>query len=254
MSAGAGPRAAVLRLAGGLVIAVAWEVAGRASTSLLLPSFLETMRALAALLTGGALWRALWASNQTLIAGFAAATALGIPLGLALGRWPNPARWADPYLNLLLVVPTTALVPILLIVGGAGFAARAAVVASFAVPVIVQCARAAVRQVDPRLLDAARAFGATPAQQWRTVRLPAALPSLLVAARLGLARAVEGMVVVELLLVAVGIGGLLLDFQGRFDAPSVYAVMLVVMAEAATLTVAGRALERRLSHVAVDRD
>ena len=68
--------------------------------------------------------------------------------------------------------------------------------------------------------------------------------------RLGLARAVEGMVVVELLLVAVGLGGLLLDYQGRFDAGHVYGIVLVVIAEAALLSLAGRHLERRLSPVA----
>ena len=97
----------------------------------------------------------------------------------------------------------------------------------------------------------ARVFGATPWQEWRTVLLPAAVPGVMTGVRLGLARAIEGMVVVELLLVAVGIGRLLLDFQGRFEAASVYAVILVVMAEAVALTDMGRRLERRLSPVSI---
>ena len=72
------------------------------------------------------------------------------------------------------------------------------------------------------------------------------LPAFATGARLGLARAIDGMVVVELIMVAVGVGRLLLDFQGRFDAPAAYAVMLAVIAEAVLLTYAGRVLERRL--------
>jgi ABC-type nitrate/sulfonate/bicarbonate transport system permease component len=96
----------------------------------------------------------------------------------------------------------------------------------------------------------AKVFGATHAQEWSKVLLPGAAPGIMAGVRLGLARAIEGMVVVELLLVAVGIGRLLLDYQGRFDAPHVYAVILVVMAESALLSLAGRRLERRLSPVA----
>lgn len=236
---------AALRVTGGLLLALLWELAGRMSDSLLLPTCLDTLRALGGLVVSGTLWSALWSSNQTLIAGFALAALAGVPLGLVLGRYTTLGRWADPYLRLLLVVPTTALIPILLIVGGAGAATRAAVVMTFALPIVAQYARTAVRDVDPHLREVARVFGATPAQEWRLILWPAARPGVLLGLRLGLARAVEGMVIVELLLVAVGIGGLLLDFQGRFDAPSVYAVILVVMIEAALLTQAGRAIERR---------
>ncbi len=242
-----------LRVTGGLLLATLWEVAGRLSDSLLLPTCLDTLGALVALAASGTLWSALWSSNQTLAAGFLLAALVGVPLGLALGRWTTAGRWVDPYLRLLLVVPTTALIPILLIVGGAGAATRAAVVMIFALPIVAQYARTAVRDVDPHLREVARVFGATPAQEWRLILWPAARPGVLLGLRLGLARAVEGMVIVELLLVAVGIGGLLLDFEGRFDAPSVYAVILVVMIEAALLTQAGRAVERRFALAAPRR-
>lgn len=240
-------------MAGGLALAVIWEAAGRISDSLLLPSFTETVAALISLVAGRELWTALWISNEALITGFGAAMALGAPLGMTLGRWPALDRWIDPYIHLLLVVPTTALVPIVFMLGGPGLLTRASVVAIFALPIVMQCSRTAIRQVDPRLRDIARSFCATTAQEWRTVILPAAVPGLALGVRLGLARAVEGMVVVELLLIAVGVGGLLLDFQGRFDAPRVFAVILVVMAEAALLSHTGRRLERRFTPASTGR-
>jgi NitT/TauT family transport system permease protein len=93
----------------------------------------------------------------------------------------------------------------------------------------------------------ARAFGAGHLQLYRRVVLPAALPSVLVGLRLGLSRGISGMVAVELLLVAVGLGRLLERFQGDFDAGGVYAVVLVIVAEAVLLTGAVRQAERRLA-------
>jgi NitT/TauT family transport system permease protein len=233
-----------LRLAGGLAIALAWEVAARRSQSLLFPSCSDTLVALYSLSLSASLWTALWASNAALALGFGASLALGIPLGLALGRWMRLDRWLGPYVELLLVIPTTALVPIVFILGGLGLPARALVVCAFSLPIVAECSRTAVRQVDPRLRDMARAFCASDSQQWRKVLLPAALPGLMTGVRLGVARAVEGMVVVELLLVAVGLGRLLLAYQGRFDAAKTYAVVLVVVGEAVLLTQAGRTFQR----------
>jgi len=242
----AGPPVRALRVAGGAAFAAVWEIAARALHSLLLPSFTSTVGALVELVGSRELWHALGASNEALAAGFAATLLLGIPAGLTLGRWPRIGRWVDPYLTLLLTLPASALIPVVFIVAGLGLVSRAALVCLFSLPVVVECARDGVRQVDPRLRDMAAAFGATSRQQWRKVLLPGAVPGIMTGARLGLARAVEGMVVVEVLLVAVGIGGLLLDFQGRFEAGHVYAVVLVVMAEAVLLTALGRGIERRL--------
>ena len=239
-----------LRLAGGVLLMTLWEVAGRSSESLLLPAFSETLAALLSMASGPELWTAVLVSNEALVLGFLSALAAGIPLGLALGRWRAADQVLHPYLLLAVVLPTTALIPMIFMIGGLGLATRALVVCMFSLPVVAECARAAVRGADFRLREMARAFGATPAQEWSEILLPAAVPGIMMGVRLGLARAVEGMVVVELLLVAVGLGGLLLDYQGRFDAGHVYGVVLVVIAEATLLSLAGHHLERRLSPVA----
>ena len=232
-----------LKLAGGVLLALLWELAGRRSQSLLLPSFSETLTALLSQLSDPRLWSALLVSNEALALGFAIALAFGIPLGLALGRWHSVDIVIHPYLLIAVVLPTTALMPVIFMLGGLGLASRVLVVCIFSLPVVAECARTAVRGVDIRLREMARAFGATPAQEWSEILLPATVPGIMTGVRLGLARAIEGMVVVELLLVAVGIGGLLLDYQGRFDAPHVYGLILVVMAEASLLSQAGHQLE-----------
>ena len=62
---------------------------------------------------------------------------------------------------------------------------------------------------------------------------------------MGLIRAVSGMITMELLLIAVGLGRLILDFQGYFEAANMYAVVIVVVAEAVILTQLCRRLEIR---------
>jgi NitT/TauT family transport system permease protein len=88
---------------------------------------------------------------------------------------------------------------------------------------------------------------ATEMQLWRKVLLPGALPATISGVRLGLARAISGMVAVELLLISVGLGRLILRYQADFEAASVYAVVLVVLAEAVLLIGSLRWLEKRLS-------
>jgi len=71
-------------------------------------------------------------------------------------------------------------------------------------------------------------------QIWRLVLLPGALPAIMAGLRLGLCRAIAGMVVVEFLLVAVGIGDLLMRYRADFESGRVFAVILLVLAEAVT--------------------
>ena len=70
---------------------------------------------------------------------------------------------------------------------------------------------------------------------WRKVVLPGALRGILAGLRLGLIRAVSGMITVELLLLALGVGRLILTYQGTFQAAHLYATTLFVVAEAVVL-------------------
>jgi NitT/TauT family transport system permease protein len=213
----------------------------------MLPTASATLAALADLARGGELWHALWTSNEALLLGYLLAAVVGVPLGLLLGRAPRLGAFADVFLDILLFTPMPAVIPLLVMVTGLGLGTRLLVVFLFAVAIIVAHAAAGARSVDPELLEMARAFGARQAQLRRRVLLPGALPAVLVGLRLGLSRAISGMVAVELLLVAVGVGRLIQRFQGDFDAPAVYAVVLVVVAEAVLLAGVLRRVERRLA-------
>jgi NitT/TauT family transport system permease protein len=217
-----------------VVIAIVWEVGATAADSLLIPTFTETVAALGRLLVSPRLWRALSISNQALVVGFVIAVAIGIPLGLALGRYRGLDRVTNPYLTILLTVPMAGLIPLLVMSVGIGFEAR----------VLIVNARTGVREADPSLIDMARSFGASEVLIWRNVLLPGSVPAVMAGIRLGLGHAVTGMVIVELLLVAAGIGALILEFQAFFDAASVYATIVIVVAEALLLISAANAFAR----------
>src|SRR2546429_1961112 len=79
----------------------------------------------------------------------------------------------------------------------------------------------------------------------RRVLLPASLPAIMTGVRIGLGRAITGMVIVELLMVSVGIGNLILRFRGIFEYDRLYAVVVLVVIEALVLINLARAFERR---------
>ncbi|MFD9883233.1 ABC transporter permease [Streptomyces alboflavus] len=229
------------------LFATAWELYARARGGLLLPGFTETLRATVALLGDAELWRALYVSNQALVLGFGLAVVVGVPVGTALGRFRLLERYADVYLNILLVTPVAAVIPLLVMSFGVGLASRVALVTAFSVVMVIVNSRAGVRQVDPGLIEMARSFGAGERWIWRWVLLPGALPAIMTGLRLGLGRAVTGMVLVELLMVSDGLGGLILTYRGLLKAPPLYGTIAIILAEALLLVTAAHWAERRLT-------
>ena len=231
-----------------LVVGGAWELYASTAKLLLVPTFTGTIRAIGQLIIDPKVWAAFLISNQALVVGFAIAVALGIPLGLAAARYRRIEGFVDPYLSILLVTPMAALIPILIMsLGVQSLASRLFLVVVFAIPVVIVNSRAGVRQVDPGLIEMATSFGAGEREIWRKILLPGALPAIMTGVRLGLGRAVTGMVIIELLMVAVGIGGLILNYQGRFEAALLYGTVVLVVFEALILVSLVRVIEARVA-------
>jgi NitT/TauT family transport system permease protein len=227
-------------------VAAIWQVAASRARSLQVPTFSGMLGGLWHVTIGGIVWGPLVLSNESLLIGYGLSVAIGVPLGLALAR----ARWADsavaPYLSILLTVPVAPLIPLSIIALGLGLASHVAIVVLFSIVYIVVNTRAGVRNVDGALVEMATAFGASEGQLWGKILIPGSLPVLFAGLRIALGRAILGMVVVELLLTATGLGKLLLDFNGRLQSEELFATVLVVVLESVLLTSLLQALERRL--------
>ena len=230
-----------------------WEIFVGYSQNFLLPRFTEMVSGLFHLLfRDHRFWEALYVSNQALLLGYAVSLLVGIPLGLTAGR----LRWMDrifnPYVGVLLAMPVAPLIPIVIIALGLGLSSRVFIVVLFAFVFITVNTRAGVRSVEPSLIEMAKSFGASEGQIWRRIVLPSAMPGIFAGMRIGLGRSITGMVMVELLLVASGLGRLLLEFSGRMQSDLVFATVLAVIIEALVLLTAMQAIERRIAGWAPD--
>jgi NitT/TauT family transport system permease protein len=232
------------------IFGVLWETYAVNHKSILVPSFTATMAALPGLITSGELWDRMWVSNQALILGFAASCVIGIPIGLLLGRFRRAERFANLYINILLVTPMAAIIPIILMSTGirdGALLSRVILVVLFTFVMLIVNSRAGVRQVDPSVIEMARCFGASELQIWRRVLLPGSIPAVMAGVRIGLGRAVTGMVIIELLLVAVGLGNLVQRYEARMQGDLLYALVIIIVIEALLLIQAARWLERKVA-------
>ena len=112
---------------------------------------------------------------------------------------------------------------------GLGDGTRLAVVVVYAVFVIIINTMTAIKTVDPAMVEMARSFGAGEAFIIRKVMLPASMPLVTAGVRLGLGRAVKGMITGEMLVTFVGLGALAAKFGSQFDMSKVFAVSVIVL-------------------------
>ena len=217
----------VLVLRAGSVVGflLLWEWAARVPISFNFPSPWATLVGLAELLRSGALLQATATSLQSLALGFGAAIVLGVPFGLLMGAVRGFGRVARVYIDLLIALPTAALIPLVILSFGISIASSAVIVFVFSAPFITMNAYGGVRDTRPRLVEMARVFGASWLQLFSRVVVPSALPMILAGLRLGLSRAFLGLIVAELLLSPFGLGKLIISSRSMFEHDKMFATV-----------------------------
>jgi NitT/TauT family transport system permease protein len=223
-----------------------WEWAARVPISFNFPSPVATLLALGSLVGSGALPAATLISLQSLLLGFGAAVALGVPLGLVMGVVRPVGRVARVYLDLMIALPMAALVPLVILSFGINIVSSAVIVFVFSVPFVTMNAYGGVRDVRPRLLEMARAFDASWWQLLTRIVLPSALPMTLAGIRYALSRAFVGLIVAELLLSPFGLGRLIMASRSMFEHDRMFATVLWTLLFAGAALAALARLEARL--------
>lgn len=234
----------LLSLLGGILI---WEIAGQLVHFAFLPPFSQVLTATWRMLLSGEILSNLGSSLAALAVGYGLAVIIGIPVGVLMGRYRTVEYLVDPYINALLATPSLLYVPLFFGIFGISRVTEIAVVFIYAVLIIIVMCRTGVRQVDATLPEMARTFGASDQQIFTRVLIPAALPMIMAGLRLGMGRAVRGMINGEMLIVLVGLGALLRQYGSRFDAASVFGILLVIVTVAVVCTSAIQWLERRVT-------
>ena len=137
-------------------------------------------------------------SLMHIVGGFSIAVALGSVLGLLMGYLPGMNRWLGPLVHSLRPIAPYAWIPLVILWIGIGDSSVIAIVAYAGFFPMVMNAMTGARKIDRSLIDAARVLGARPLTLFARVFLPAALPSLLVGARLAMGASWTSVVAAEL--------------------------------------------------------
>ena len=222
--------------------AVAWR---RLVPELFLPGPTDIFAALGGLFAAGTIWRDLWVSGQELIYGYVLAIALALPLGLLMGWYKRVGYAVDPFVAFFYSTPRIVLVPLLIIWFGIGIYSKIAVVFLGAVFPMIVSTMSGVRNVDSGMIRAAKSFGATDMQLFRTVVLPGSVPFVLTGLRLGIGHALTGVVVGELVAAQAGIGLMMATAGSTFQTSKVFAGMFIIAGSGIALTLLLQKIEQR---------
>jgi ABC-type nitrate/sulfonate/bicarbonate transport system permease component len=190
-----------------LVFALVWAaIAWWTAKPVLLPSPLAVLHAMFDLATDLELFEHAAISVGRMLISITLASALAMPLGMMMGLHPRFERFVDPTFEVLLPISGIAWIPLALFIFGIGNALPVFIMTYAAFFPILVGTIAGVRTVDKRLIDAARTMGTPQRTIVTRVVIPAALPSLLVALRLGVALSWTAVVAAELIGAPSGLG------------------------------------------------
>lgn len=174
-------------------------------------------KAFAKAMTDGSLVGATAFTLGSAAAGLAIACVSGVMLGTALGLSRRAAAMAFLSVEVMRPIPSVALIPLAMLVWGFGYRMEIAVIAFACFWPMLVLTQAAVRQVEPRLLEVARALQLSATDRFFKIVLPAMVPRLFVALRLGVAIALVVAVTIEIAANPNGMGYALIIAQQSLD-------------------------------------
>ena len=234
---------------GGLVL---WAVFTTANARVelvnpvLLPTPVEVGRVALDLTASGELARHVLTSLWRVIQGFGLAAVAALGLGVLVGLCVPLRLMAEPVIELLRPIPPLAFLPMFLVWFGLGEASKVAFIGyTTFFPMFVAIA-ASVLRIDVVLLRAAASLGATRADLVRRVMLPAALPGIVVALRVGVGLALFVIVGAEFMGADAGLGHLIMEGRTFFNPAQIVMGALLLGLLGSLVNTLLLAAERRL--------
>ena len=230
-----------------------WELIGQSGLTFFVPPLSEVIATLIEVIQTAAFQKALYETAYAFLAGVFFAITIGIPVGILMGKNRLLDELLLPWVNVFLSAPLTALVPVLMVLFGFGMKAIIITTTLFAIWIIILNARAGVKQINRSLVEMANSFGASPWNAFTKIYFWAALPEILGGVRIGIIRAVKGVIIGQLLISVVGFGALFELYSANFLMAHFWAVLIVLFALAFTISEFLAHLERRVSYYADKR-
>ena len=214
----------------------------------LVPSPGDVVTTTVAAVRDGSLTRNLATSLVRVVEGFAIAAGAALALGVLAGLCAPLRAMLEPVIEFVRPIPPLAFLPMFLVWFGLGETSKVAFIAyTTFFPMFIGVA-AAVLRVDVMLLRAAASLGATRADLLRRVVLPAALPGIIVALRLGFGLAVFVIVGAEFVGADAGLGNLIMEGRTFFNPPQIVMGALVLGLLGSLVNALLLGVERRFVH------
>lgn len=232
---------------------LAWEAASRAGwlrpiqfprPTKLAATFAEL--ALEGFPEGILLWTHVAVTIERILAGFAGAIALALPLGLLIGSSAWLDRLTQPVVAFCRSVATLSLLPLAIVWFGTDEAPKIFLIGYGCFWVMLTNVIAAVKLVDPVLIRAARTMDSTPRTIFLKVVLPASLPRIVSGARIALGVGFMVIVGAEMIGTIRGMGALIMEARTFYRSDITIVGMFTIGAVGFALAVAIGRIERRL--------
>ncbi|TIM08045.1 ABC transporter permease [Mesorhizobium sp.] len=225
-----------------------WQVSSSAGwvNAAVLPPVDTIVSALWNGLAGGTLLGDIAISLQRAGLAFAAAVAVAIPLGLFMGQVRTVETALDPILQVFRQTSALALYPVFILLLGLGEASKVFVIFWATLFPLLLNTISGVKQVDPKLLEMARVYGATRLTAFRRVVLPGAVPSIFVGLRLSATTALLLLIASEMIGANKGIGFQVMNAQYNFQIPLMFAAIVILAGLGLIANQALVSLQRRL--------
>lgn len=232
----------ILSVIVGLVI---WEITGRILGALFVAPPSLVVQAAYELIISGELLQAYFGSLQHMFVGFVIGTGIAIPLGFLIGQ-SKIAKWIfNPYIDAIYSTPPIAYLALVVAWFGLRFNARVFFVFIFCFFEILIVTIEGVESVKNTYAKIGRSFDTSWLQYQRMIIFPASLPFVFSSLRLGVGRAVRGMIVAEIFLAVVYLGRLLVQGAIRFDTATQLTVVATIAVTGVTAQYLVEAIEER---------
>jgi NitT/TauT family transport system permease protein len=231
------PKAAIpaaTRLTAGLLVWVlilaSWAALsyGHVAPSIFLPTPSAVIERAAAMLGDGSLAAATWASALVVLVGFAASSAIAVPLGLLMGSFKLVQAALDPLVNFIRYLPVTSFVPLFILWIGIGFEERVAIIIFGTFFQQLVMIADVVREVPADLVNASYTLGATRRDVLVHVLAPAARPGILDTLRITMGWAWTYLVVAELVAAPAGLGHMSMEAMRGFQVDKIFLAIGVI--------------------------
>src|SRR5438445_7513388 len=208
----------------------AWELVGN-TLQLINPMFMSApsliWKAAVQLFVSGEIWNDLSVSGIEFAWGYFLSVIVGVPFGIAIGWYKRFAYICDPFVNAMNATPRVALLPLVIIWLGIGILSKVGIIFLGAVFPLLINTRDGVKTTPANLLTAARSFGASEWQIFKSVVLPSTVPFILTGLRLAVGRALIGVMVGELYAATAGIGFMITVAGATFQTDKVFVGVLI---------------------------